>query len=131
MLVLRLRDSVIRMGEELEKAADSEAREKENAKYYQMRMEEMKADMNELVQRELEASRRRVELVRGFRGRVGAARWWLSISDANGSVASRRWPRYQSSLAHDTILLSATLGQDWIHSRLCGAGSGTAQLPSG
>ncbi|XP_019394216.1 PREDICTED: unconventional myosin-XVIIIb [Crocodylus porosus] len=62
MLVLRLRDSVIKMGEELEKAADSEAREKENAKYYQMRMEEMKADMSELAQRELEASRRRVEL---------------------------------------------------------------------
>ncbi|XP_075754995.1 unconventional myosin-XVIIIb isoform X3 [Pelodiscus sinensis] len=62
MLVLRLRDSVIKMGEELEKAAESEAREKENTKYYQMRMEEMKADMNELVQRELEASRRRVEL---------------------------------------------------------------------
>uniref|UniRef100_A0A8C8S369 Myosin XVIIIB n=1 Tax=Pelusios castaneus TaxID=367368 RepID=A0A8C8S369_9SAUR len=62
MLVLRLRDSVIKMGEELEKAVEAEAREKENAKYYQMRMEEMKADMNELVQRELEASRRRVEL---------------------------------------------------------------------
>ncbi|XP_074869174.1 unconventional myosin-XVIIIb isoform X2 [Carettochelys insculpta] len=62
MLVLRLRDSVIKMGEELEKAAESEAREKENTKYYQMRMEEMKAEMNELVQRELEASRRRVEL---------------------------------------------------------------------
>ncbi|KAG6933019.1 myosin XVIIIB [Chelydra serpentina] len=62
MLVLRLRDSVIKMGEELEKAAESEAREKENTKYYQMRMEEMKADMNELVQRELEASRRRMEL---------------------------------------------------------------------
>ncbi|XP_074976223.1 unconventional myosin-XVIIIb isoform X1 [Caretta caretta] len=62
MLVLRLRDSVIKMGEELEKAAESEAREKENTKYYQMRMEEMRADMNELVQRELEASRRRMEL---------------------------------------------------------------------
>ncbi|XP_039360978.1 unconventional myosin-XVIIIb isoform X2 [Mauremys reevesii] len=62
MLVLRLRDSVIKMGEELEKAAESEAREKENTKYYQMRMEEMKADMNELVQRELEASCRRMVL---------------------------------------------------------------------
>nr|XP_032625773.1 unconventional myosin-XVIIIb [Chelonoidis abingdonii] len=62
MLLLRLRDSVIKMSEELEKAAESEAREKENTKYYQMRMEEMKADMNELVQRELEASRRRMEL---------------------------------------------------------------------
>uniref|UniRef100_A0A8B9S3Y2 Myosin XVIIIB n=1 Tax=Apteryx owenii TaxID=8824 RepID=A0A8B9S3Y2_APTOW len=62
VLVLRLRDSIIKMGEELEKAAESEARQKENTKYYQMRMEEMKADMNELVQRELESSRRRMEL---------------------------------------------------------------------
>ncbi|XP_075681988.1 unconventional myosin-XVIIIb [Rhinoderma darwinii] len=62
MLILRLRDSVIKMGEELENAADSEAREKENAKYYQIRMEEMKAEMNELMQREMEACRRRVEL---------------------------------------------------------------------
>ncbi|XP_030357264.1 unconventional myosin-XVIIIb [Strigops habroptila] len=62
VLVLRLRDSIIKMGEELEKAAESEAREKENTRYYQKRMEEMKADMDELVQRELESSRRRVEL---------------------------------------------------------------------
>ncbi|XP_053558065.1 unconventional myosin-XVIIIb [Bombina bombina] len=62
MLILRLRDSVIKMGEELENAADSEAREKENAKYYQLRMEEMKVEMNELLQREMEACRRRVEL---------------------------------------------------------------------
>ncbi|XP_075070551.1 unconventional myosin-XVIIIb isoform X2 [Mixophyes fleayi] len=62
MLILRLRDSVIKMGEELENAADSEAREKENAKYYQIRMEEMKAEMAELLQREMEACRRRVEL---------------------------------------------------------------------
>ncbi|NXX22262.1 MY18B protein, partial [Podargus strigoides] len=61
-LVLRLRDSIIKMGEELEKAAESEAREKESTRYYQRRMEEMKADMDELVQRELESSRRRVEL---------------------------------------------------------------------
>jgi len=52
------------MGEELEKVAESEAREKESTRYYQRRMEEMKADMDELVQRELESSRRRVELVR-------------------------------------------------------------------
>ncbi|MEE6504530.1 hypothetical protein FKM82_005225 [Ascaphus truei] len=62
MLILRLRDSVIKMGEELENAADSEIREKENAKYYQIRMEEMKAEMNELLLREMEACRRRVEL---------------------------------------------------------------------
>ncbi|XP_069476372.1 unconventional myosin-XVIIIb [Ambystoma mexicanum] len=62
ILILRLRDSVLKMGEELEKAAESEAREKENAKYYQMRLDEMKHDMNELFQREMEASRRCVEL---------------------------------------------------------------------
>ncbi|KFQ91750.1 Unconventional myosin-XVIIIb, partial [Nipponia nippon] len=62
VLVLRLRDSIIKMGAELEKAAESEAREKESTRYYQRRMEEMKADMDELVQRELESSRRRVEL---------------------------------------------------------------------
>ncbi|KAG8455740.1 hypothetical protein GDO86_001797, partial [Hymenochirus boettgeri] len=62
VLILRLRDSMIKMGEEIEKAADSEAREKENAKYYQIRMEEMKVEMNELIQREMEACRRRVEL---------------------------------------------------------------------
>ncbi|NXE95446.1 MY18B protein, partial [Menura novaehollandiae] len=62
VLVLRLRDSIIKMGEELEKAAESEARERESTRYYQRRMEEMKADMDELVQRELESSRRRMEL---------------------------------------------------------------------
>ncbi|XP_015671254.1 unconventional myosin-XVIIIb [Protobothrops mucrosquamatus] len=61
-LVLRLRDSVIRMGEELEKAKESEARERENAHYCRLRLEEMKADMRELAQRELEASRKRVDL---------------------------------------------------------------------
>lgn len=71
VLVLRLRDSVIRMGEELEKAKESEARERENAHYCRLRLEEMKADMSELAQRELEASRKRVDLVRA----VGEGRW--------------------------------------------------------
>ncbi|XP_026541266.1 unconventional myosin-XVIIIb [Notechis scutatus] len=62
VLVLRLRDSVVRMGEELEKAKESEARERENVHYYRLRLEEMKADRSELAQRELEASRRRVDL---------------------------------------------------------------------
>uniref|UniRef100_A0A8C6XLM2 Myosin XVIIIB n=1 Tax=Naja naja TaxID=35670 RepID=A0A8C6XLM2_NAJNA len=64
VLVLRLRDSVVRMGEELEKAKESEARERENVHYYRLRLEEMKADRSELAQRELEASRRRVDLRR-------------------------------------------------------------------
>ncbi|XP_060537758.1 unconventional myosin-XVIIIb-like isoform X3 [Pantherophis guttatus] len=62
VLVLRLRDSVIKMGEELEKAKESEARERENVHYYRLRLEEVKAEMSELAQRELEASRRRVDL---------------------------------------------------------------------
>ncbi|XP_058014464.1 unconventional myosin-XVIIIb [Ahaetulla prasina] len=62
VLVLRLRDSVIKMGEELEKAKEGEARERENVHYYRLRLEEVKADMSELAQRELEASRRRVDL---------------------------------------------------------------------
>lgn len=67
------------MGEELEKAAESEAREKENTRYYQRRMEEMKADMDELVQRELESSRRRMELVRR-----GCSSWDLGWSHGHG-----------------------------------------------
>ncbi|XP_070618119.1 LOW QUALITY PROTEIN: unconventional myosin-XVIIIb [Erythrolamprus reginae] len=62
VLVLRLRDSMVKMGEELEKAKESEARERENVHYYQLRLEEVKADMSEVAQRELEASRRRVDL---------------------------------------------------------------------
>nr|XP_009683089.1 PREDICTED: unconventional myosin-XVIIIb-like [Struthio camelus australis] len=82
VLVLRLRDSIIKMGEELEKAAESEAREKENTKYYQMRMEEMKADMNELVQRELESSRRRMELSKSG-PKVGC---WRGLAVAPGQA---------------------------------------------
>ncbi|XP_051887771.1 unconventional myosin-XVIIIb-like [Pristis pectinata] len=61
-LVLRLRDSVMKMGEELEQAAEAEAREKEISSHFKQRMEEMKAEMDELVQREQEASRRCMEL---------------------------------------------------------------------
>ncbi|XP_048467705.1 unconventional myosin-XVIIIb-like [Rhincodon typus] len=61
-LVLRLRDNMIKMGEELEQAAEAEAREKETAKRVQQRMEEMKTEMDDLVEREQEASRRCMEL---------------------------------------------------------------------
>ncbi|XP_072443950.1 unconventional myosin-XVIIIb-like isoform X1 [Chiloscyllium punctatum] len=61
-LVLRLRDNMMKMGEELEQAAETEAREKETAKRVQQRMEEMKAEMDDLVEREQEASRRCMEL---------------------------------------------------------------------
>ncbi|XP_039627666.1 unconventional myosin-XVIIIb-like isoform X2 [Polypterus senegalus] len=62
MLVLRLRDSMVKMGQELEQAAESEAREKENARHYQQRLQEMHVEMEELTQRELESRRRRIEL---------------------------------------------------------------------
>ncbi|NWZ24834.1 MY18B protein, partial [Asarcornis scutulata] len=94
VLVLRLRDSIIKMGEELEKAAESEAREKESTKYYQRRMEEMKADMNELVQRELESSRRRVELEQQL-AEVAAARQGLQ---ADLGTAIRRIADLQLAL---------------------------------
>ncbi|XP_040106912.1 unconventional myosin-XVIIIb isoform X1 [Oryx dammah] len=62
VLVIRLRDSLIKMGEELSQAAAAESQQRENSQYYQRRLEELKADMEELVQREAEASRRCMEL---------------------------------------------------------------------
>ncbi|XP_016064212.1 PREDICTED: unconventional myosin-XVIIIb [Miniopterus natalensis] len=62
VLVIRLRDSLIKMGEELSQAAMAEAQQRESSQYYQRRLEELKADMEELVQREAEASRRCMEL---------------------------------------------------------------------
>uniref|UniRef100_A0A3Q2U147 Unconventional myosin-XVIIIb n=1 Tax=Fundulus heteroclitus TaxID=8078 RepID=A0A3Q2U147_FUNHE len=62
VLVLRLRDSVVRLGEELEQSAQTEARERENARYFQQRLLEMKLEMEELSQREQDSSRRRMEL---------------------------------------------------------------------
>ncbi|XP_075949816.1 unconventional myosin-XVIIIb [Anarhichas minor] len=62
VLVLRLRDSVVRLGEELEQSAQAEARERENARYYQQRLQDMRLEMEELVQREQDSSRRRMEL---------------------------------------------------------------------
>lgn len=64
VLVIRLRNSLIKMGEELSQAAKSEAQQRENSQYYQRRLEELKAEMQELAQREEEASRRCMELVR-------------------------------------------------------------------
>ncbi|KAJ8400053.1 hypothetical protein AAFF_G00400920 [Aldrovandia affinis] len=62
VLVLRLRDSVVRMGEELEQAAQTEARERENSRYYQQRLADMRLEMEDLTQREQDSSRRRMEL---------------------------------------------------------------------
>ncbi|XP_006249640.2 unconventional myosin-XVIIIb [Rattus norvegicus] len=62
VLVIRLRDSMIKMGEELSRAVKAEAQQRENSQYYQQRLEELKAEMQELVQREEEASRRCMEM---------------------------------------------------------------------
>lgn len=63
VLVLRLRDSVVRLGEELEQSAQAEARERENARYYLQRLQEMRVEVEELSQREQDSSRRRMQLV--------------------------------------------------------------------
>ncbi|XP_059893989.1 unconventional myosin-XVIIIb-like isoform X1 [Gadus macrocephalus] len=62
VLVLRLRDSVVRLGEELEQSAQTEARERENCVYYQHRLHDMRLEMEDLTQREQDSSRRRMEL---------------------------------------------------------------------
>lgn len=54
---------MVRLGEELEQSAQAEARERENARYYQQRLQDMRLEMEELTQREQESSRRRMELV--------------------------------------------------------------------
>lgn len=78
VLVLRLRDSVVRLGEELEQSAQAEARERENARYYQQRLQDMRVEMEELSQREQESGRRRMELVRrGFSLSISSYYWYM------------------------------------------------------
>ncbi|XP_052023609.1 unconventional myosin-XVIIIb [Apodemus sylvaticus] len=62
VLVIRLREGMIKMGEELSRAVKAEAQQRENSQYYQRRLEELKAEMQELAQREEEASLRCMEL---------------------------------------------------------------------
>ncbi|XP_057675064.1 unconventional myosin-XVIIIb-like isoform X1 [Corythoichthys intestinalis] len=62
VVVVRLRDSVVRLGAELEQSAQSEARERENARYFQQRLQDARVEMDELSQRHQDAARRRVEL---------------------------------------------------------------------
>lgn len=57
---------MVRLGEELEQSAQAEARERENARYYQQRLQDMRMEMEELTQREQDSSRRRMELVTNF-----------------------------------------------------------------
>uniref|UniRef100_A0A4W5PJ96 Myosin motor domain-containing protein n=1 Tax=Hucho hucho TaxID=62062 RepID=A0A4W5PJ96_9TELE len=63
VLVLRLRDSVVRLGEELEQSAQTEVRERENSQYYQQRLHDMRHEVEDLSQREQDSSRRCMELV--------------------------------------------------------------------
>ncbi|XP_044541406.1 unconventional myosin-XVIIIb [Gracilinanus agilis] len=62
VLVLRLRDSALKLGEELEKAVCSEMEQKESCQYYQRRMEEMKGEMAELREKEADTSHRCLDL---------------------------------------------------------------------
>uniref|UniRef100_A0A5F8GSF4 Myosin XVIIIB n=1 Tax=Monodelphis domestica TaxID=13616 RepID=A0A5F8GSF4_MONDO len=62
VLVLRLRDSALKLGEELEKAVCSEIAQKESCQYYQRRMEEMKVEMAELREKETDTSHRCLDL---------------------------------------------------------------------
>ncbi|XP_031658510.1 unconventional myosin-XVIIIb [Oncorhynchus kisutch] len=62
VLVLRLRDSVVRLGEELEQSAQTEVRERENSQYYQQRLHHMRQEVEDLSQREQDSSRRCLEL---------------------------------------------------------------------
>uniref|UniRef100_A0A674EA88 Myosin XVIIIB n=1 Tax=Salmo trutta TaxID=8032 RepID=A0A674EA88_SALTR len=62
VLVLRLRDSVVRLGEELEQSAQTEVRERENSQYYQQRLHDMRHEVEDLSQREQDSSRRCMEL---------------------------------------------------------------------
>lgn len=89
VLVIRLRDSLIKMGEELSQAAAAESQQRENSQYYQRRLEELKADMEELVQREAEASRRCMELVSAVLG-PGFRRGALLLSDEGPQAQASR-----------------------------------------
>uniref|UniRef100_A0A2K6RVK5 Myosin XVIIIB n=1 Tax=Rhinopithecus roxellana TaxID=61622 RepID=A0A2K6RVK5_RHIRO len=94
VLVIRLRDSLIKMGEELSQAATSESQQRESSQYYQRRLEELKADMEELVQREAEASRRCMELEK-YVEELGAVRQTLQ-TDLETSI--RRIADLQAAL---------------------------------
>ncbi|XP_055972547.1 unconventional myosin-XVIIIb, partial [Sorex fumeus] len=58
VLVVRLRDSLMTMGEELAQATQAKMQQRESGRYYQQRLEELKADLEELGQREAQASQR-------------------------------------------------------------------------
>ncbi|EHB08437.1 Myosin-XVIIIb [Heterocephalus glaber] len=94
VLVIRLRDSLIKMGEELSQAVASESQQRESSQYYQRRLEELKVDMEELLQREAEASRRCMELEK-YVEELGAVRQTLQ-TDLETSI--RRIADLQAAL---------------------------------
>nr|XP_005889908.1 PREDICTED: unconventional myosin-XVIIIb [Bos mutus] len=122
VLVIRLRDSLIKMGEELSQAAAAESQQRENSQYYQRRLEELKADMEELVQREAEASRRCMELEK-YVEELAAIRQTLQ-TDLETSI--RRIADLQAALeevaSSDSDTESVQTAVD------CGGGSGRKEI---
>ncbi|KAF4011624.1 hypothetical protein G4228_003739 [Cervus hanglu yarkandensis] len=122
VLVIRLRDSLIKMGEELSQAAAAESQQRENSQYYQRRLEELKADMEELVQREAEASRRCMELEK-YVEELAAIRQTLQ-TDLETSI--RRIADLQAALeevaSSDSDTESVQTAVD------CGGGSGRKEM---
>ncbi|XP_023567613.1 unconventional myosin-XVIIIb [Octodon degus] len=116
VLVIRLRDSMIKMGEELSRAAASESQQRESSQYYQRRLEELKADMEELVQREAEASRRCMELEK-YAEELGAVRQTLQ-TDLETSI--RRIADLQAALEE---VVSSDSDSESVQTALdCGSG---------
>ncbi|XP_049644039.1 unconventional myosin-XVIIIb [Suncus etruscus] len=93
-LVIRLRDNLIKMGEELSQASLMETQQRESNQYYQRRLEELKADMEELLQREAEANQRYMVLEK-YVEELGAVRQTLQ-ADLETSI--RRIADLQAAL---------------------------------
>ncbi|XP_065760420.1 unconventional myosin-XVIIIb isoform X1 [Muntiacus reevesi] len=122
VLVIRLRDSLIKMGEELSQAAAAESQQRENSQYYQRRLEELKADMEELVQREAEASRRCMELEK-YVEELAAIRQTLQ-TDLETSI--RRIADLQAALEE---VVSSDSDTESVQTAVnCGGGSGRKEI---
>lgn len=107
--MIRLRDSLIKMGEELSQAAMAEAQQRESSQYYQRRLEELKADMEELVQREAEASRRCMELVSTIPGAGSPAMEGLRFGRGK-SLGPVGWAESREKLGGDGQRDDAVIG---------------------
>uniref|UniRef100_A0A8C3YQ41 Myosin XVIIIB n=1 Tax=Catagonus wagneri TaxID=51154 RepID=A0A8C3YQ41_9CETA len=121
VLVIRLRDSLIKMGEELSQAATAESQQRENSQYYQRRLEELKADMEELVQREAEASRRCMDLEKHV-GELAAVRQTLQ-TDLETSI--RRIADLQAALEE---VASSDSDTESVQTAVDCAGSGRKEI---